>query len=200
MQTLVPPLRVVAFAGSLRAASYNRGLLRAAHDVAPSGMSVSICELAPIPLFNADVEAQGDPRPVVDLKATVGEADALLIAVAEYNYGLSGVLKNTIDWLSRPADSSVLHKKPVALLGASSGMAGTARAQLQLRQTFVFTQTLVMPPPPEFLVAYAQEKFDARGNLTDDDTRVRLRTRLEALLTWTRQCGSVPDTRLVGIH
>jgi chromate reductase len=198
MQALVPPLRVVAIAGSLRAASYNRGLVRAAQDVAPRGLTITIRDLAPIPLYNADVEAQGDPQSVAQLKADMREADALLIAVAEYNYGISGVLKNTIDWLSRPPERSVLRGKPAALMGASPSMAGTARAQLQVRQTFVYTQTWVMPPPPEILVAQAQEKFDARGQLTDEDTRARLRTLLEALVTWTQRCRQVPDTRLVG--
>ena len=196
MRDLLPSLRVVGFAGSLRAASYNRGLLRAAQNVAPIGMTITIRELAPIPLYNADVEAQGDPQPVAALKAAVQQADALLIAVPEYNYGVSGVLKNAIDWLSRPAESSVLHGKPVALMGASMGMTGTARAQLQLRQTFVYTQSTVMPPPPEILVAHAQEKFDARGELTDEDTRAHLRKLLDALVAWTRRVTPTPDTQL----
>jgi chromate reductase len=162
-------------------------------------MTMTIHDLAPIPLYNADVEAQGDPPPVAQLKAAVREADALLIAVPEYNYGASGVLKNTLDWLSRPPERSVLHGKPAALMGASSGMTGTARAQLQVRQTFVYTHTWVIPPPPEILVAHAQEKFDARGQLTDDDTRARLRALLEALVNWTLRCQQpLPDTRLVG--
>jgi chromate reductase, NAD(P)H dehydrogenase (quinone) len=191
-----PPLRVVAIAGSLRTSSYNRGLLRAAQDVAPTGMTITICDLAPIPLYNADVEALGDPPPVAQLKSAVRAAEALLLAVPEYNYGVSGVLKNTIDWLSRPPEL-VLHSKPAAMLGASPGMVGTARAQLQLRQAFVYTQTWVMPPPPELLVAQAQEKFDARGELTDPDTRARLRTLLEALVSWTQRCKAVPDRWLV---
>lgn len=198
MYALHSPLQVVAIAGSLRAASYNRGLVRAAQDVAPRGLTITIRDLAPIPLYNADVEAQGDPPPVAQLKDAVREADALLIAVPEYNYGVSGVLKNTLDWLSRPPERSVLAGKPAALMGASPGMVGTARAQLQVRQTFVYTQTWVMPPPPEILVARAQEKFDARGQLTDEDTRARLRTLLEALMTWTQRCQQVPDTQLVG--
>jgi chromate reductase, NAD(P)H dehydrogenase (quinone) len=197
MQAVFPPLRVVAMAGSLRAASYNRGLLRAAQEVAPPGMIMTIHDLVPIPLYNADVEAQGDPPPVARLKAAVQEANALLIAVPEYNYGVSGVLKNTIDWLSRPPEF-VLRSKPVALMGASIGMAGTARAQLQLRQTFVYTQTPVMPPPPEILVAYAQEKFDARGQLMDEDTRVRLRNLLDALGNWTWRVKPAPDAQLMG--
>jgi chromate reductase, NAD(P)H dehydrogenase (quinone) len=195
-----PPLQAVAIAGSLRAASYNRGLLRAAQEVTPGGLTITIRDLGLIPLYNADVEAHGDPPAVAALKSAVRAADALLLAVPEYNYGVSGVLKNTIDWLSRPPERSVLHGKPTALMGASPGMAGTARAQLQLRQTFVYTQTWVMPPPPEILVAHAQEKFDAQGQLTDEETRSRLRHLLEALVTWTQQCKAVPDPWLVGRH
>ena len=161
-------------------------------------MSITIHDLAPIPLYNADVEAQGDPPPVAGLKAAVREANAVLIAVPEYNYGVSGVLKNTIDWLSRSAEQSALYDKPVALMGASIGMAGTARAQLQLRQTFVYTQTPVMPPPPEILVAYAQEKFDTRGQLMDEDTRVRVRNLLDALVNWTWRVKPAPDAQLMG--
>src|SRR5262249_54984307 len=198
MHNLHSPLRIVGIAGSLRASSYNRGLLRAAQDVAPAGMSITICDLASIPLYNADVEAQRDPQPVAELKTAVREADALLIAVPEYNYGVSGVLKNAIDWLSRPPSRSVLHQKSAALMGASPGMTGTARAQLQLRQAFVYTQTAVMPPPPEILVAHADEKFDAGGQLTDEDTRARLRHLLEALATWTQIIKRMPDPQLVG--
>jgi chromate reductase len=196
MQPNTSPLHVIGIAGSLRTRSFNRGLLRAAQDVAPTGMQITIVDVAPIPFYNADVEAQGDPAPVAHLKSVVQQADALLIAVAEYNYGTSGVLKNTIDWLSRPPEL-VLKGKPVALMGASPGMVGTARAQLQLRQTFVYTQTPVMPPPPEVLVAHAQEKFDAEGNLTDEDTRARIHRLLEALATWTQRVQPRPEPQLV---
>lgn len=197
MQPGISPLHVIGIAGSLRIHSFNRGLLRAAQDVAPAGMQITIMDVTPIPFYNADVEAQGDPAPVAQLKSAVEQADALLIAVAEYNYGMSGVLKNTIDWLSRPPAHSVLHGKPVALIGASPGMAGTTRAQLQLRQTFVYTQTLVMPPPPEVLVAQAQQKFDAEGNLIDEDTRARIQRLLKALVTWTQRVRPRPEPQLV---
>jgi chromate reductase len=197
MQPIIPPFHVVGIAGSLRTHSFNRGLLQAAQDVAPASMQITIMDVTPIPFYNADVEAQGDPAPVTQLKSVVQQADALLIAVAEYNYGMSGVLKNTIDWLSRPPDHSVLHGKPAALMGASPGMAGTTRAQLQLRQTFVYTQTCVMPPPPEALVSHAQEKFDAEGRLTDEDTGVRIRKLLEALVTWAQRVQPRPEPLLV---
>lgn len=197
MTTNAHPFHVVGIAGSLRSRSFNRGLLQAAQDVAPVGMQITIMDLTPIPFYNADVEASGDPSPVAQLKSVVQQADALLIAVAEYNYGVSGVLKNTIDWLSRPPEHSVLQGKPAALMGASPGMAGTTRAQLQLRQTFVYTQTWVMPPPPEVLVASAQEKFDSEGRLRDEETRARLRKLLEALVTWTHRVKPRPEPVLV---
>lgn len=197
MPTNALPFQVVGIAGSLRTHSFNRGLLRAAQDVALAGMQITLMDLATIPFYNADVEAQGDPPSVAQLKSAIQRADALLIAAAEYNYGMSGVLKNTLDWLSRPPDQSVLHGKPAALMGASPGMAGTTRAQLQVRQTFVYTQTPVMPPPPEVLVAQAQEKFDREGRLTDEDTRARIRRLLEALVTWTRCVQPRPEPLLV---
>lgn len=120
MQPSTSPLHMIGIAGSLRTRSFNRGLLRAAQDVAPTGMQITIVDVTPIPFYNADVEAQRDPAPVPHLKSVVQQADALLIAVAEYNYGMSGVLKNTIDWLSRPPEL-VLKGKSVALMGASRG-------------------------------------------------------------------------------
>jgi chromate reductase len=150
-------LRVVCVAGSLRKASYNRGLLRAAVDVAPAGMLITAFDLAGIPMYNGDVEAQGTPGSVEALKGAIREADGLLIATPEYNYGVPAVLKNAIDWASRPPKESPLLLKPAALMGASPGMAGTIRAQLQLRQSFVFTQTLAMLQP-EVVVAKAHEK------------------------------------------
>jgi chromate reductase len=133
------PIRVLGFAGSLRRGSYNRALLRAAQELAPAGMTIEVSDLAPIPLYNADVEAEGDPEPVAAFKAAIRRADALLIACPEYNHGVPGVLKNAIDWASRPPRSAALDRKPLALMGASPGMTGSARGQSQLRQAFVFT-------------------------------------------------------------
>src|SRR5438034_668983 len=179
------PMRACGLAGSLRKGSYNRALLRAAITVAPSGFDIEVFErLGEIPLYNADVEAAGDPEPVAALKAAIGAADALLIVTPEYNYGVPGVLKNAIDWASRPPSSSVLDGKPIALMGASPGATGTARAQLQLRQAFVFTQTPAVLAP-EVLVARAHEKFDKEGRLTDEASRGFVRQLLEALREWT---------------
>jgi chromate reductase len=139
--------------------------------------------LADIPPFNEDVEAQGDPAPVRALKAAIQEADALLIATPEYNYGVPGVLKNAIDWASRPAGKSPLNRKPAAIMGASMGMHGTARAQMALRQTFVFTETCTMLRP-ELYLGRAHEKIDANGRLVDERTRKQLRKLLEAFADW----------------
>jgi chromate reductase len=176
-------MRVLGIPGSLREGSFNRSLLRAAQELAPPGMEIQLFDLAAIPLYNGDVEAQGDPEPVAAFKAAIRQADALLIATPEYNYGVPGVLKNAIDWASRPPASSALRGKPAAILGASPGGGGTVRAQLQLRQAFVFTQTLAMLQP-EVLVARAHEKFDSEGRLTDEATRGFVRKFLESFVEW----------------
>jgi len=129
---------VLGIPGSLRQASYNRALLEAAQEVAPAGMEILIFDLGDIPAYNGDVEAAGDPKPVVAWKEAIRSADGLLIATPEYNHGTSGLLKNAIDWASRPARQSVLDAKPVALMGASTGLGGTARAQADVRDTLAF--------------------------------------------------------------
>ena len=179
-------LDVLGIAGSLRAGSFNRSLLRAAQELAPAGMQITAFDLAPIPLYNADVEAKGDPEPVAALKSAIRQADALLIATPEYNFGVPGVLKNAIDWASRPPGKSVLEGKPAALLGATPGHGGTARAQLALRQSFVFTRTAVLPGP-EVLVAEAPERFGEDGTLRDESTRKHVRDLLERLVRWTNR-------------
>jgi chromate reductase len=178
------PLRILAFAGSLRAASYNKMLLRAAVELAPAGMEIEIFDIGGIPLFNEDVEAAGTPPAVEAFRDAIRRADALLIATPEYNHGVPGVLKNAIDWASRPPRKSPLAGKPAALVGASPGMTGTARAQTQLRASFVFTDTPALPQP-EVLVFRAHEKFDADGRLTDEPTRVFVGRLLAALADWT---------------
>jgi chromate reductase, NAD(P)H dehydrogenase (quinone) len=177
-------MKVCAIAGSLRRGSYNRGLIRAAAELAPPPMTIAIFErLGEVPLYDADVEARGDPEPVVALKNAIRQADALLIATPEYNFSVPGVLKNAIDWASRPPSGSVLMGRPTAILGASPGRTGTARAQLALRQSFVFTQTPVLVGP-EMLVGEAQKKFAEDGTLTDGQTIKILRAMLERFLSW----------------
>jgi chromate reductase, NAD(P)H dehydrogenase (quinone) len=178
--------RILGIAGSLRQRSYNRGLLRAAREDAPERVELFEFDLTPIPLFSEDIEAEGDPPAVEQLKAEIDEADALLIATPEYNYSIPGVLKNAIDWASRAA--SPLQHKPIALMGASVGGFGTVRSQLALRQVFFFTKSYVLLEP-ELHVSDAYEKFDPAGNLTDCQTRASVRALVTALVEWTRLLG-----------
>lgn len=183
MQSSESTLKVVGIAGSLRRASYNKALLRAAQELAPERLRIEIHEIAEVPLFNEDVEAAGVPPAVTALRQAIGAADGLLIATPEYNHGTPGVMKNTIDWLSRPPRKSVLDGKPTALMGASPGTTGTARGQSQLRQAFVFTNTPAMLQP-EVLVGRAHERFDAEGRLTDEKVRSYLVMFLERFAEW----------------
>ena len=180
------PFRILGIPGSLRRASFNRGLIRAATDLAPEGVVVETYDIAPIPFYNEDVQAEGDPPPVRDFKQRIARADALLIATPEYNYSVPGVLKNAIDWASRPPDTSPLKRKPIAIVGASTSRMGTTRAQLAWRQVFVFTESYVLLKP-ELMVQMGRPKFDADGSLTDQPTRDELRSVVEALVAWARQ-------------
>ena len=181
-----PPLTILGIAGSLRRASYNRGLIRAAMELAPTGTSVVPYDLADLPMFDADVEAEGDPPAVTVFKRAIAGADALLIATPEYNHCVPGVLKNAVDWASRPARNSVLTGKPVAIMGASTGRGATARAQAHLRDGLAYTNGLVLPLP-EVLVGVAREKFDDESSLTDERTRDEVRDLLVSLAAWTRR-------------
>jgi chromate reductase, NAD(P)H dehydrogenase (quinone) len=173
-------MRVLGIPGSLRAASYNRSLLRAAQELAPAGMEIELFELADIPLYNADVEAQGDPDAVANFKRAIADADALLIATPEYNRGVPGVLKNAIDWASRPPFASPLSYKVVALMGASTGVSGTARAQGQLRDALSFPGAHVLDE--DVRVGEAYMRFDSEGRLVDGDARVAVRRLLDELV------------------
>jgi chromate reductase, NAD(P)H dehydrogenase (quinone) len=175
---VAPVFNVVAFAGSLRRGSYNRALLRETKELAPPMLHIVIHELDAIPLYNGDIETAGAPPSVVQLRDAVRQSDAVLIATPEYNHGVPGVLKNTIDWLSRPPRDSALNGKVAALIGASPGMTGTARGQAQLRQALGATNTYALLQP-EVLVALAHEKFDAGGRLTHQPTRDVLATFLQ---------------------
>jgi chromate reductase, NAD(P)H dehydrogenase (quinone) len=178
-------LRMLGIAGSLRAGSYNRGLLRAAVELAPEDVAVEIFDLIEVPLYNGDVEAAGDPESVARLKQAIRGSDGVLMATPEYNHGVPAVMKNAVDWASRPPREAVLAKKPVAIIGASPGITGTARGQSQLRQAFEFTNSYCMGQP-ELLVFRAHEKFDADGRLTDEATRTYLAKFLAAFAEWIR--------------
>ena len=180
------PIRVLGIAGSLRKASYNRALLRAAIALAPPGMTLTSFELDEVPLYNGDVEASGDPPGVAAMKQAIAAADGVLFVTPEYNHGVPGVMKNALDWASRPPRSAPLGDKPVGIIGASPGMTGSARGQSQLRQAFEFTNSYCMPQP-EILVYRAHEKFDENGALTDAATAKYLAAYLVALEAWVRR-------------
>ncbi len=177
-------IHLLGFAGSLRKASCNAGLLRAAQEVMPANMELEIYSLVNIPLYNGDLESN-PPAAVVEFKKKIAEADALLIAVPEYNYSISGVLKNAIDWASRPVKDSPLNGKPFAMMGAGVGL-GTARAQYHFRQLAVFTNMITFNKP-ELFVQNAVEKFDQNGNLKDDSVKERIKLLLETLSVWTKR-------------
>lgn len=182
------PLSILSFSGSLRKGSFNTALLRAAQEILPADMTLEIFDLSPIPFFNADLEASGMPPAVQIFKNKISAADALLIATPEYNYSVSGVLKNAIDWASRPPKDSPLNGKPLAMLGAG-GMLGTVRAQGHLRDILLHTNVLLLNKP-EVYITRAMEKFDATGRLIDEPTRQRLRELLTALRDWTIRLSS----------
>jgi chromate reductase, NAD(P)H dehydrogenase (quinone) len=180
-------INVLAICGSLRMGSYNRAALRTAIELRPPGMAIETADISAFPLYNEDVRAQGFPPPVETLRRQIAAADALLFVTPEYNYSMSGVLKNAIDWASRPPDQPFAGK-PVAIMGAAAGMAGSARAQYDLRRCCVF---LDMHPlnKPEVLIGQAQTKFDAEGRFTDEVGRGLIRDLLVALEQWTRLIG-----------
>ena len=180
-------VRILGIAGSLRRESYNRAALRAATELVPEGASIEIFELDGIPGFNQD-EEQSPPEKVTELKRRIREADAILFVTPEYNYSVPGVLKNAIDWASRPYGDSAWSGKPVAIMGASVGTIGTARTQYHLRQTFVFLNMFPINQP-EVMIGNAAERFDAEGNLTDETTKNFIRQLLQNLVAWTRRIG-----------
>lgn len=181
-------VKILGIAGSLRKGSYNRAALRAAKALRPDDALLEIFELNGIPGFNQD-EERNPPEKVIELKTRVKAADAVLFVTAEYNYSIPGVLKNAIDWASRPYGESVWDGKPAAIMGASIGMLGSARAQYHLRQCCVYLNMYLLNGP-EVMIPYAAERFDADGNLVDDRTRGLIAKLLENLVRWTRRLRS----------
>jgi chromate reductase len=180
-------VRILGIAGSLRRNSYNRAALRAATQLAPEGAAVDIFEIDGIPPFNQDDE-QDPPAKIVELKRCIREADAVLFVTPEYNYSIPGVLKNAIDWAARPYGDSAWSGKPAAVMGASPGAFGTARAQYHLRQVMVFLNMFPVNQP-EVMIGAAHERFDAEGNLIDELAREYVRRLLHSLVAWTRRLG-----------
>jgi chromate reductase len=179
------PISILGFSGSLRVGSYNKALLHAAMNLAGKDAKVEIFDLAGIPPFNQDLEGNM-PEKVKEFKRRIRAADAILIATPEHNYSMPGVLKNAIDWASRPYGDNSFEGKPVAVMSASTGTLGGARAQYHLRQVFVF---LDMHPlnKPEVIVPSAAEKINDRGIVTDETTREKIKELLAALIDWTRR-------------
>lgn len=186
-------LTILGIAGSLRRASYNRGALRAAQELASEDVRIEIFELNDIPPFNED-EEKNPPGSVIELKQRVRAADAILFSTPEYNYSISGVLKNAIDWASRPYGDNAWNDKPVAVMGASVGNVGTARAQYHLRQTFVFLNMHPMNGP-EVMISNAAQRFDDQGNLKDEKTREIIKKMLRNFADWIRQLESGKSAR-----
>ena len=179
-------LHILAISGSLRKASFNSGLLAAAQEILSGRAEVELASLADIPPYNDDVRAIGYPEPVESLRNAIERADALLIGATEYNFGPSGVLKNAIDWASRPPGPPLLGK-PYGLVGASTGGFGTIRAQLQLRQILLFVQALGYPGLLH--VSGAGALFDEEGRLTDEKTRQSLSDFLDGFLAFLERVG-----------
>ena len=181
----MPDFAILGIPGSLRKASFNRHALVAAQALVPAGARLEIFELEGIPPFNQDDERQ-PPARVTELKAKVRAADGILFATPEYNYSIPGVLKNAIDWASRPYGDNAWQGKPVAVMGASIGILGTARAQYHLRQCFVF---LNMYPvnQPEVMIGGAAQRFNERGELTDETSKELIRKLLAELMAWAKR-------------
>jgi chromate reductase len=178
-------VNIIGFAGSLRKGSYNRALLRAALELLPKDAKLEIFDLDGIPPFNQDLENQPSEK-VKEFKAKIRAAEAVLIATPEYNYSMPGVLKNALDTASRPYGDNALDGKPVAIMGASPGMLGTARAQYHLRQSCVFLNMYPLNRP-EVMVPFAQDKLDKEGKVSDQKTRGKIRELLESLVAWTNK-------------
>ncbi len=178
-------IKILGLVGSLRKSSYNKALMRAALELTPENAEIEVFDIEPIPPFNQDFESQ-PPQIVKKFKAKIKEADALLIATPEYNYSIPGVLKNAIDAASRPYKDKIFDGKPVAIMSASTGRLGGARAQYHLRQSFVF---LNMHPInyPEVMLSNAAESVDNNGRLTNEQTRQLIEQLLQELVKWTKR-------------
>jgi len=180
------PLHILGISGSLRPKSYNRALLRACIRLCPPEAEIEAVEIGDIPFYDGDIQAgSGDPPAVMELKQRVRSADALLICTPEYNHSIPGVLKNTIDWLSRPLATSPLQEKPVGICGATDGPNGTIRAQQQLRLLMASTYSYAMVKPTLF-VRLAQRLVDGSGEFTDEETLAHTATFVKGLVEWTQ--------------
>ena len=184
MKGMKDHLTILGIAGSLRKQSYNRGALRAAQQLCPEGAKIEIFELDGIPGFNQD-EEKNPPPAVVELKKEIRAADAILFVTPEYNYGLPGVLKNAIDWASRPYGDNAWDGKPCAIMSAAMSMGGGIRAQYQLRQSFVFLNMEAVVQP-EVAINNVAERFDQQSNLKDETSKKLIGQLLQNLVRKVR--------------
>lgn len=187
---MAEPIKILGFVGSLRKSSYNKALMQTVQELLPDGVTLEIFSISGFPLFNQDYEHK-PPDLVKDFKSKIRSADAILIASPEYNYSIPGVLKNAIDWASRPPTDNAFNGKPVAIMSASIGRLGGARMQYHLRQAFVYLNMYPLNRP-EFILPKVQTHFDSNGNLKDNETRQLLQELLQALIEWTLILKSKP--------
>jgi chromate reductase len=188
-------VRILGIAGSLRRGSYNQAALRAAKLLVPENSEIDLFQLDGIPMFNEDNE-KSPPSSVVELKKRIRSANAVLIVTPEYNYSIPGILKNAIDWASRPHGDNAWPGKPAAIMGASLGAIGTARAQYHLRQIFV-TLNLFTLNQPEVIIADAGHRFDESGNLIHEPTKQLIQELLKNLVDWTRRFSPAPAREVI---
>ena len=182
------PIRILGISGSLRTGSFNSGLLRAAQKLLPEGMALEIADISKIPIYNEDINSAGQPESVKKLKVQIHTADGLIIATPEYNYSISGVLKNALDWVSRPPQEQIFSGKPLAIMGAGGRM-GTTRAQHHLRQIAVFLNMFPLNRP-EVMIQQARNKFDANGELVDEASRQEIKDLMIAFKGWVERLRS----------
>src|ERR1700730_1950043 len=185
-------VRILGIAGSFRRGSYNQAALRAAKLLVPANSEIDHFQLDGIPMFNEDDEKR-PPASVVELKKRVRSADAVLIVTPEYNYSIPGVLKNAIDWASRPPGDSAWYGKPAAIMGASLAAIGTARAQQHLRQILVALNMFTLNQP-EVVIPDAAHRFDENGNLINEPTQQLIRELLKNLADWTRRISPASES------
>ncbi|MBI2965048.1 MAG: NAD(P)H-dependent oxidoreductase [Chloroflexi bacterium] len=185
-------LKILAVSGSLRAASYNSALLCLAIESAPPELRIERYDIRAIPFYDGDVEKQGDPTAVVDWKNSISAADGILFATPEYHHSIPGVLKNALDWAGRSpkgVTNASLARKPIGIMG-TGGVAGTARAQLHLRQVLAETRSYVMIEPT-VVVPSARQKFDETGKLLDEAVRKQVTDFMAAFAVWVRKIRSI---------
>jgi chromate reductase len=185
-------VRILGITGSLRRGSYNQAALRAATLLVPENSEIDIFQLDGIPMFNEDDETR-PPSSVLELKKRIRRANAVLIVTPEYNYSIPGILKNAIDWASRPHGDSAWSGEPVAIMGASPGAIGTARAQYHLRQILVALNVFPLNRP-EVIIADAAHRFDENGHLIHELTKQLIQELLQTLVDWTRRLSPAPDS------